>query len=509
MKYFALLLLLLFASPATAATQAANCAADGAHTEVYNTALNKWTCVSITSGGSSVSLALTTSNVNYDLGVTTSTSGTLTTLYAVSGFNSNPSTGVFTLPSALSISTTGSTIPTNGMYSAVANALRFSTSGASALSITSTGGVGIGTTTPAAKLYVAGGNIAVNQDGNVNDTVLIGDIGSTFPGIWFGANSNAPTYTNYAFLWDPTIGTLINAPVGTAGMTFRISNAAVMAANTHGVAIGFGDASATVPAAGNELVVNGNVGIGNSAPTQMLGVGVSNSFTVSSSGAVVATAATVGGVSSSVTVTGTGSPSPNGTYSFGGIFNGRVYYNLGSSWFIFWNNTNWVISAILGNASNCWFFASLGATPPSTAGWTAFGTPTGSPTTSVGPATSAVIDVSGAVTTGGPLSVNGILSVITTSSTKPTNGVYSPAANQLALTTSGNTALTMTSTGAVGATGPISTGGYTVSTLPVGTIGMRAYVIDQLGACVASGAALTGGGSGICPVFYGASWVGD
>jgi hypothetical protein len=33
--------------------------------------------------------------------------------------------------------------------------------------------------------------------------------------------------------------------------------------------------------------------------------------------------------------------------------------------------------------------------------------------------------------------------------------------------------------GNITATGPVKTGGYTVSTLPAGTVGMRSYVTDQ------------------------------
>ena len=57
---------------------------------------------------------------------------------------------------------------------------------------------------------------------------------------------------------------------------------------------------------------------------------------------------------------------------------------------------------------------------------------------------------------------------------------------------------------------PIKTLGYTVSTLPTGATGMRAYVTDQTTACPAAGAALTGSGAVTCPVFYnGSAWVGD
>lgn len=53
--------------------------------------------------------------------------------------------------------------------------------------------------------------------------------------------------------------------------------------------------------------------------------------------------------------------------------------------------------------------------------------------------------------------------------------------------------------------------GFTVSTLPTTHLaGARAFVTDQTAACVAAGAALTGGGAVTCPVFdNGTTWVGD
>lgn len=53
--------------------------------------------------------------------------------------------------------------------------------------------------------------------------------------------------------------------------------------------------------------------------------------------------------------------------------------------------------------------------------------------------------------------------------------------------------------------------GFIVSTLPASPpTGSRAYVTDQLTTCAVAGAALTGGGSAVCPTFYnGAAWVGD
>jgi hypothetical protein len=143
---------------------------------------------------------------------------------------------------------------------------------AQTLTLQQGGNVGIGTMSPAYKLDVSGGNIRVNQDGDVNDSVLIGDIGSTYPGVWFGSNAISPSYINYSFLWDKTLGTLLNAPSGVNGTTFRIANNPVAAINANGMAIGYGNASATTPSSGNGLIVAGNVGIGTTTPSQALDV---------------------------------------------------------------------------------------------------------------------------------------------------------------------------------------------------------------------------------------------
>lgn len=54
--------------------------------------------------------------------------------------------------------------------------------------------------------------------------------------------------------------------------------------------------------------------------------------------------------------------------------------------------------------------------------------------------------------------------------------------------------------------GPVTLKGYTVATLPAGTVGMTAYVTDATAPTYLG--ALTGGGAVTCPVFYnGAAWV--
>ena len=61
-------------------------------------------------------------------------------------------------------------------------------------------------------------------------------------------------------------------------------------------------------------------------------------------------------------------------------------------------------------------------------------------------------------------------------------------------------------TGAISATTTISTGSYTVATLPAGTVGQRAFVTDATAPTFLT--ALTGGGGVRCPVFRNATvWV--
>ena len=55
-------------------------------------------------------------------------------------------------------------------------------------------------------------------------------------------------------------------------------------------------------------------------------------------------------------------------------------------------------------------------------------------------------------------------------------------------------------------TGTTKTSGYTVATLPAGSVGMRAYVTDATLPTFLT--ALTGGGAVVCPAFYnGTAWV--
>lgn len=78
-------------------------------------------------------------------------------------------------------------------------------------------------------------------------------------------------------------------------------------------------------------------------------------------------------------------------------------------------------------------------------------------------------------------------------------------------TTATGNALATLNLATVVASATIKTGGYAVAGLPAaGTAGRKAYVTDQLTTCAVAGAALTGGGVAVCPVFdNGTIWVGD
>jgi hypothetical protein len=61
-------------------------------------------------------------------------------------------------------------------------------------------------------------------------------------------------------------------------------------------------------------------------------------------------------------------------------------------------------------------------------------------------------------------------------------------------------------TGANFKAGTVATNGYTVATLPAGTIGQRAYVTDATGRMLDG--TITGGGTEVLPVFFnGSTWI--
>lgn len=130
--------------------------------------------------------------------------------------------------------------------------------------------------------------------GSSAEDVLIGGVASadTFPGIWFGTNGAAPSYTNYSFLYDP--GPPVNVNLnGTSGIAFRVGGTRVMTMNANGLAISAGAVSTTVPPAGTSLTTTGRVGVATAAPATALditgGVSLASSLLTSSAAPTIGT----------------------------------------------------------------------------------------------------------------------------------------------------------------------------------------------------------------------------
>lgn len=107
---------------------------------------------------------------------------------------------------------------------------------------------------------------------------------------------------------------------------------------------------------------------------------------------------------------------------------------------------------------------------------------------------------------------SGATNYFTTASNGVGQGIFANA-TQSGLVVAGSGIATATSTALTLGSGvnlvcpaTVSTGGYTVATLPAGTVGQRAYVTDATAPTFLG--ALTGGGAVVCPVFYnGSAWV--
>jgi hypothetical protein len=154
-----------------------------------------------------------------------------------------------------------------GMWSPSSDAIAFSTAGSERVRITSAGNVGIGTTSPSAKLDV-------NGDFKAGNTVNIGlaDTNPTIVNVGTGATGDKfavldfigdTTYTDYGL----RIGRLDDGANGTSGVQHRGTGALNLNCQDAGVII-----FATSATERMRITSAGNVGIGTSAPVSLLHV---------------------------------------------------------------------------------------------------------------------------------------------------------------------------------------------------------------------------------------------
>ena len=127
---------------------------------------------------------------------------------------------------------------------------------------------------------------------------------------------------------------------------------------------------------------------------------------------------------------------------------------------------------------------------------------TGTPTTD-----SSMFAFAGYASNSSTLAVGGAINFKASENWSTTaNGTYIQFRTVKAGTTTLAECARMWDNGAFSVARTISTGGYTVATLPAGTVGQRAYVTDAL--APAYGVAVAGGGAVTIPVFYnGAAWI--
>lgn len=314
------------------------------------------------------------------------------TLYCTSSGSSN------TCNASFGLSATTTVIPPKGFYSPAANTLAFSTNTQAALTITSTGSVGIGTTAPSSLLHIFG---------TANPALRLTQTGSS----------------------DVTLTDINGSPqINTVGAVHTISfsqnSVAKVNVNTNGQLVTAGSAGIGIGTAGtvsDELDVAGGIGITttSSAPTIGIYSAAANTVGLTTNGmtalTVTATQSVGIGTSSpsySLQVTGTA-----GADTFVGPLVGNVTGNITGS-------------APAANLTGSALPATLTGSSLQTLG-VLTGTVSGANASWSGTDTANYLNLTGTAVASG-------------------NGLHSLAANQVQVSTNGTDALTITATQSIG-----------------------------------------------------------
>ena len=428
-------------------------------------------CQTITGGGSGFTLAVTTSNVTYSGVMAAVTSGTISTAYSAASYTYNPSTHAFTMPTAATLSvgalaltttqlgvqyggTGATTLLTDGiLYGNGTSALGVTaTSAYSVLTTNSTGvpsettSIVIGTVAPLTDTGVAiqattstNGyyqtilqNTSTGTSASVAYTTAINGTTSTTNYAEFGQNgslyatgTSALNVAGNGYLdtvgEDMAIGTLTNNALHfttSAHSTDWLSISGAGAVAINGALSVTATTTFSAP-----IIANSAISAGTIATSSYVGLNAGGQMVLGAGGAggSVALNVTTSNVSYSGILSSVTSGASVSTFYSGASYTynpSTAVFNIGSGGIYEINGTQIALS----NLSN---------------GTTGTGTTVvlqGSPTL-----TTPVIGVATGTSLG----------LTTTTASVPVNGMYSPSANALYLTSSGNAALELTTTGNV------------------------------------------------------------